>query len=137
MSSVTDDRFLWSRAFLGLLSVGFLAVAALLTLADMAALDPEDHLPWVQIAVPAMAVMASVGVLLAGLGGRAAWILSAVYGLIVSGAVVVLLARHPETWQSSPLLAALMSAAAMVGAAAVIVAFWLRRASSGATQALQ
>jgi len=127
MSSVTDDRFVWSRAFLGVLSVGFLVVAAFFVLIDMAAIDPEDHLPRVVIAAPA--VLAAAGILLAGLGGRVAWIVSAVYGLMVSGAVVVLLARHPGSWQSYPLLAALLTAAAMVGAAAVIVAFRQRPGS--------
>jgi hypothetical protein len=120
VSSVTDDRFLWSRVFLAVLSVGFVVATARLVLIDMLAFEPEDHLPTAVIATPA--VIALVGIVLVGLGGQAARIAAALYGLAVSGGVAVMLLRHPGVWGSDPLVAVLLGGAAVVGMAAMVVA---------------
>ncbi len=120
MSSITDDRFLWSRVFLAVLSVGFVVVTALFVLIDMLAFEPEDHVPTPLIATPG--VIALVGVVLVGFGGQAAKIAALLYGLAVSGGVVVVFLRRPGVWGGDPLVAVLLVAAAVVGIAAMVVA---------------
>lgn len=120
MSSVTDDRFLWPRVFLAVLSVGFVVVTAYLVFLDLPALDPEEHLPTMLIATPA--AISVVGLGLAALGGQASRIVAALYGLVVSGGVAILLWRNPWVWRSAPLMAVLLVGAAAFGLAAMVIA---------------
>jgi peptidoglycan/LPS O-acetylase OafA/YrhL len=120
VSSVTDDRFLWSRVSLAVLSVGFVVVTARLVLIDMLAFEPEDHLPTAVIATPA--VIALVGIALAGFGGQPARIAAVLYGLVVSGGVAVTFLRHPGMSGSSPLVGVLLMVAGVAGIAAMVVA---------------
>jgi|CXWJ01.1.fsa_nt_gi hypothetical protein len=113
MSSVSDDRYLWSRVLLAALSVVFLGVAGLLALGSPG-IDPEDRSPTTLIAV--LAVLALAGMTLAAFGGPAARIACGGYGLLVTagalliaepkfvilGGLAVVVAVRPRRQRSAP-----------------------------------
>jgi hypothetical protein len=126
---VTDDRYLWPRTTLALMSVGFALVAGVAIFGSMMAIDPEDKLPRAFILVPG--AMALVGITLAAFGGLLSRIASGVFGLliVVVGFLIVaeglssLVRRAPQDWLPSHLdlgLGAIVGAAIALGLAAVV-----------------
>ena len=124
MESVTDDRYLWSRVLLGLMALGFALLAGLGLLGSMMAMGPENEIPREWILAPAL--VALIGMVLAGLGGLPAGIASGVLGLVtLAGGSMFLAQRPPQDWLQSRFdvgLAAMLGAAIALGLAAVIVA---------------
>lgn len=126
MPTVTDDRYLWPRVLLAVLSVGFLVVAADIVLSGLFA-DPSVR---PSIAVLALVGLAALGgLVLATLGGVVAWAASGLYGVLVAGGVIVVLCRHADVWLSEPLIGAILLAAVGVGVTGVVIA--LRTAPAG------
>lgn len=120
----SDDDFVWSRLFLAVMAVGFLAVAGFSLLASSFALDPEDEVPPLAILAPAGIAACALG--LAALGGRVARTVSAVLGaFVVVASTWILAGAEASEWFSGRLAIALFAGLvglAAVGLAAVVVA---------------
>lgn len=123
MAAVRDEEFAWSQFLLALMSLGFLAVAAVSLVGDLFALDPEDRVPYVEVLTPAG--VAVCGLALAAIGGRVASAVSAVLGALVAAAAVWVLAEAgPSEWLSdrfSLVFFLVVLVAAAVGVAAVAI----------------
>lgn len=123
-----DDRYVWSRVVLGVMSLGFALVAGVAVLGSMVAMDPEDEIPQEWILVPAAA--AFVGIALAALGGLLARIASGFFGLLtVVGGSWFLLQRPLQDWLQSRFdvgVAAILWAAIALGASALVLAIGVR-----------
>ena len=133
MSSVTDDRFLWSRVLLGVLSVGSVVVSVLLVTIDLVMIERGFRIPAGVSATPA--VMAVVGIVLAGVGGPASRIAAGLYGLVAGAGAAIVAVLHPGL-AGRPLVAAVLLGVTAIGSAAIIVAFregGLRRVPGRAT----
>lgn len=135
MSSVTDDRFLWSRVLLGVLSVGSVMASVLpFVTIDLVMIERGFRIPAAVSATPA--VMAVVGIVLAGVGGPASRITAGLYGLVAGAGAAIAAALHPGRLAGRPLVAAALLGVTAIGSAAMIVALregGLRRVSGRAT----
>ncbi|PKQ22553.1 MAG: hypothetical protein CVT65_12725 [Actinobacteria bacterium HGW-Actinobacteria-5] len=119
MSSVTDDRFLWSRVLLGVASVGSVVVSVLLFTIDLVMIEQGFRIPAVVSTTPA--VMAVAGIVLAGVGGPASRIATGLYGFVAGAGAAIVAALRPDL-AGRPLVAAALLGATAIGSAAIIVA---------------
>lgn len=97
MTSITDDRYLWSRVLLTLLASGLLVLGGLELVAYLAGLDPEDKPSRWWIYGPGAAAV--VGLVAAVFGGRFARLAAGVYGLAaIVGGVWLMVDRPLSDW---------------------------------------